>query len=339
MNVVFSERQNAHFPKRFLSSGAPQPNPEVPERAERLLEAALGSGLTHVRPDDYGLAPVAAVHSAEYLHFLEHIYERWRRIPDASDEVMPNIHPGRGESGYPASAVGQVGYHVYDASCPIVAETWDSARWSANTAVHAAYEVVNGASACYALSRPPGHHAGRDQVGGFCYLNNTAIAASVLRDKYERVAVLDVDVHHGNGTQDIFYTRADVLTVSIHADPRRFYPFFWGYANEPGTGAGVGANLNLPLPRGTGDDDYLEALDEALQSIRSFAPGALVVALGLDAFAGDPFRGFAISTAGFGRIAKRIAALALPTILVQEGGYLCDALGDNLASFLNGYGQ
>jgi acetoin utilization deacetylase AcuC-like enzyme len=337
VNVIFSAAQQKHHPKNFLSSGAPQPNPEVPERADRLLAAALSAGLTHKEPDDFGDGPIAAVHTPEYLQFLQHIYARWQRIPDASAEVMPNIHPDRRGGAYPMSAVGQVGYHVCDSACPISADTWDSARWSAMTAVQAANEVLQGESSCYALARPPGHHASKDLAGGFCYLNNSAIGAEVLRSRYARVAILDVDVHHGNGTQEIFYDRADVLTVSIHADPMRFYPFFWGHAAERGKGAGLGVNYNLPLPRGTDDDDYLQALERALLRIRAFSPEALVVALGLDAFEGDPFQGFAITTGGFGRIAERIATLQLPTLFVQEGGYLCDALGDNLESFLRGF--
>lgn len=337
MKVVFADQQRNHAPKHYLSSGAPQPNPEVPERADCLLSAALASGLERATPDDYGQDPLRAVHTERYLHFLENIYARWRRMPDASAEVLPNIHPDGRDGGYPASAVGQVGFHVYDASCPITANTWDAARWSANTAIHAAREILNGADACYALSRPPGHHAGGDLVGGFCYLNNAAIAAQQLRASFDRVAVLDVDVHHGNGTQDIFYHRNDVLTVSIHADPVRFYPFFWGYASERGAGDGINTNVNLPLPRGTDDDSYLVALDDAMAKIASFDADALVVALGLDASEHDPFKGFDITTAGFRRIGARVSAAALPTLLVQEGGYLSDVLGDNLGAILDGF--
>lgn len=326
-----------HAPAIFISNGAPQPNPEVPERADRLLAAAVLSGLSLEEPQDCGLGPLAAVHTPEYLHFLQHIHARWQRIPGASADVLPNVHPDRRDCGYPASAVGQVGYHMYDGDCPISADTWEGVRWSAASAVHAAREVVNGAGACYALSRPPGHHASKDLAGGFCYLNNTAIAAEILRGRFDRVAILDVDVHHGNGTQSIFYERADVLTVSLHADPVRFYPFFWGYASERGAGAGLGYNINLPLPRGTGDVDYVKALEKALLRIEAFAPGALVVALGLDAFEGDPFKGMTITTEGFGRIAAPIAVLGLPTVIVQEGGYLSAALGDNLESFLRGF--
>ena len=337
MKVIFSDRQKRHHPRYFLSSGAPQPNPEVPERAERLLAAAQSAGLKHVEPADYGLAPVVAVHTPEYIQFLRNIARRWGHIEGASAEVVPNIHPDRRDGAYPASAVGQAGFHMADTGCPIAAETWDSALVSAHTAVHGAVLLLEGDAACYALSRPPGHHAARDFAAGFCYLNNVAAAAQKLTTRFERVAILDIDVHHGNGTQDIFYHRADVLTVSIHADPLRFYPFFWGHAQERGSAAGLGYNFNLPLPRGTGDDGYLKALDTALDRIRSFAPQALVVALGLDAHAGDPFQGLAVSTAGFGKIAAAIRGLGLPTVLVQEGGYLCDALGDNLCSFLQGF--
>ena len=168
-------------------------------------------------------------------------------------------------------------------------------------------------------------------------MNNGALAATVLRERHERVAILDIDVHHGNGTQDIFYARDDVLTVSLHADPVRFYPFFWGYANETGRDAGEGYNLNIPLQRGTGDDDYLRALENALACIADFAPSALVVALGLDAHESDPFQGLKITTPGFARIARSISGLGLPTVLVQEGGYLSPQLGDNLASFLDAW--
>ncbi len=337
MKVIFSATQKKHYPKHFLSSGAPQPNPEVPERADCLLAAALQSGLTQVEPPDYGIAPVAAVHSPEYLQFLQNIVRRWSYIEGASAEVIPNIHPDRRDGDYPASAVGQAGFHLADTACPIAAETWNSALVSAHTAVHGAQLLIEGESACYALARPPGHHAARDFTCGFCYLNNTAAAAQKLRSQFDRVAILDIDLHHGNGTQDIFYQRANVLTVSIHADPLRFYPFFWGHAGERGEAAGLGYNLNLPLPRGTADEAYLKTLQQALARIDAFAPQALVVALGLDAFAGDPFQGLAVSTAGFGRIAGEIRSLGLPTLLVQEGGYLCPALGDNLAAFLGGF--
>jgi len=334
MKVIFSARQKEHYPKHFLSSGAPQPNPEVPQRADCLLAAALQAGLTHVEPEDYGTDPLAAVHSPEYLQFLQNIVRRWAYIDGASEEVVPVIHPDRRNGAYPASAVGQAGFHMADTGCPIGPATWASALASAHSTIHGAQVLLEGDSACYALARPPGHHAARDFAAGFCYLNNVAAAAQRLRSCFSRVAILDVDVHHGNGTQDIFYRRPDVLTVSIHVDPLRFYPFFWGHASERGEDDGLGYNFNLPLPRGTGDDDYLAALRQALVRIDAFAPQALVVALGLDAYHGDPFQGLAVSTSGFENMAVEIVGLNLPTLIVQEGGYLCDALGDNLASFL-----
>jgi len=337
MKVVFSDHQLDHDPKSYLSSGAQVPNPELPDRANCLLEAALASGLEQVAPEDYGDDVIASVHTPTYLTFLQNIHTRWSRIDGASEEVLPNVHPISRDDGYPKSAVGQVGYHVYDGSCPIAADTWQSARWSAMTAAHAARQVLGGDRACYALSRPPGHHASQDLAGGFCYLNNSAIAAQKLLTKYQRVAVVDVDVHHGNGTQRIFYERDDVLTVSIHADPVRFYPFFWGYENETGKGRGEGFNINRPLPRGTGDAEYLIVLDDVLHAVSDFAPDALVVALGLDAHESDPFRGMTITTDGFAAIGNALSSIDLPTVIVQEGGYLSDALGDNLASFFRGF--
>jgi len=331
------DRQKIHYPRSFLVNGAQQPNPEVPERIDRLLQAATEAGHEIAAPQDFGLAPLAAVHTPEYLRFLERIYERWARIPGASQEVIPNIHPDRREASYPLSAVGQAGYHMADTACPIGPDSWGAIRWSANCAAATAEAVLNGATAAYALCRPPGHHAFADLAGGFCFVNNAAVAASILRRQHARVAIVDVDLHHGNGTQGIFYRRADVLTVSVHADPIRFYPFFWGHAHERGEGPGLGYNLNLPLPRGSEDAAFLEALDHGLETVDAFAPGALVVALGLDAFEGDPFGGLSVSTEGFGRIGARLAGLGLPTAIIQEGGYLCDALGDNLAAFLGGF--
>jgi acetoin utilization deacetylase AcuC-like enzyme len=339
MKVVCHPEQKRHYPLHFLVNGVFQPNPEQPERQDRLLQAALRAGCRHEAPLPHGMETIAEVHTEAYLDFLERAWERWSRIEGAAPAVIPNVHPDHRGVGYPASVVAQAGFHMADAAAPLAEGSWTSLLWSAWTAVHAARLVLDGERAAYALCRPPGHHAFSDMAGGFCYLNNSAIAAQLLRRAHQRVAILDVDLHHGNGTQGIFYRRGDVLTVSIHADPERFYPFFWGYANETGDGPGAGCNLNLPLPRGSGDEAFLAALETALDRIRAFAPGALVVALGLDAFAGDPFGGLRVSTRGFGEIARRIAAaLPVPSLLVQEGGYLCDELGDNLYSFLAGFG-
>ena len=337
MKAVFDDRQWNHRPRHFMANGAILPNPEQAERIERLMAGAKAAGCRFEAPADAGIGPIAALHSPEYLVFLETIHTRWRRIDGAGDEVIPNIHPsGRGDT-YPKSAVGQAGFHQADTACPIAEGTWEAAYWSAQTAIGGADLILSGEGSAYALSRPPGHHAFGDLAGGFCFLNNSAIAAERLRANGLRPAILDVDVHHGNGTQGIFYHRSDVLTVSIHADPERFYPFFWGAAHERGAGPGLGYNLNLPLARGTGDDDYLATLDMALRRIRAFGADVVVVALGLDAFIDDPFKGLAVTTPGFHRIGAAIARLGLPCLFVQEGGYLCDGLGDNLTSVLDGF--
>lgn len=337
MKAIFDDRQWKHQPKHFMANGAILPNPEQAERIDHLLTGARAAGCAFQAPDDAGFGPIAALHSAEYLTFLQNIYTRWQRMEGAGAEVIPNIHPATRGDSYPKSAIGQAGYHQADTACPIAAGTWEAAYWSAQSAVTGADIVLGGERAAYALSRPPGHHAFGDLAGGFCFLNNSGIAAERFLASGLRPAILDVDVHHGNGTQGIFYNRADVLTVSIHADPARFYPFFWGHAHERGAGPGLGYNLNLPLPRGTDDTGFLATLDVALQQIRSFGADVVVVALGLDAYEGDPFKGLAVTTAGFARIGAAIAGLGLPCLFVQEGGYICDGLGDNLTSVLGGF--
>ena len=343
MLVVYAEAQQRHHPRFFIARGRVRPGPEVPERAERLLAAVRRAGHEVIAPEAYGPEPRAAVHTARYLAFLEGAHRRWSELPDASPEIVPNVHPGFCMDTYPEGVVGQAGWHQADTACPIGEHTFEGACAAADCAVHAA-ELVGlgggGVPSIYALCRPPGHHAYADRAGGFCFLNNAAIAAErlVRRSGGGRVAVLDIDVHHGNGTQGIFWDRGDVLTVSIHGDPAgAFYPFFCGHAGERGGGAGDGANLNLPLAEGTGDDGYMAALDGALAAVRAFRPAALVVALGLDAFHGDPLRFLRVTTPGFAGIGRRIVALGLPTVIVQEGGYVCDALGDNLAGFLGGF--
>ncbi|MCF4099217.1 histone deacetylase family protein [Maritalea mediterranea] len=337
MKLFFDEAQRLHNPVNFLASGAPQPNPEQPGRVQALLDGAKAAGLTQSTTEDHGMGPIARVHSAEYVHFLQHIYKRWQRIEGGSAEVIPNIHPDRRTVSYPKSAVGQAGFHMADTACPISEHTFHSAYWSAQTAMSATNDVLAGAKAAYALCRPPGHHAFSDLAGGFCFFNNSAIAAAHLKQNGLRAAIVDVDLHHGNGTQGIFYGDRDVLTVSIHADPIRYYPFFWGHAHERGEGDALGTNLNLPLKMGTGDEGFLDALDKGLERVQQFGTDIVVVALGLDAFEGDPFGGLSVSQQGFAEIGKRFAQMDLPCVMVQEGGYLCDELGDNLTAFMSGF--
>ena len=311
-------------------------SPEKPERAERLL-AAVSGGHELVPPRSFGLGPIAAVHSPDYLRFLESAHRDWSRMRGAGPEVIPNAHPGRRMTSRPNGVVGLAGWHMADGACPIGEGTWAAARAGADCALTAADLVLGGERAAYALCRPPGHHAFADMAGGFCFLNNVAIAAEHMRGRHRRVAILDVDVHHGNGTQGIFYRRRDVFFCSLHGDPASFYPFFAGYAHERGEGDGLGYNLNLPLAPGTGDEGWLAALDQALDALRLYAPDALLVSLGLDAQENDPLGVLKFTTTGFGEAGQRIARLGAPTLLVQEGGYLCAELGANLASFLAGF--
>ena len=337
MKIVYSDAHQRHDPQLFMVLGRLKRSNEQPERAFRLLDAVTRAGHEIVPPADHGAAPRAAIHTPEYLRFLETAHARWQLLPEASDEVMPNIHPFPGQPcSYPESVVGQAGFHMGDSACSIGPHTWAAAVASAHVATHAAQLVLDGEHAAYALCRPPGHHAYVDRANGFCYLNNAAIAAQHLRARHARVAVLDIDVHHGNGTQGIFYRRADVLTISLHGDPRHFTPFFTGHAHERGEGEGAGYNINKPLALGTDIAGYLPVLRDACASIRAYAPGALVVALGLDAHERDPYKGLQITTEGFETLLAEVAALGLPTVLVQEGGYLSDDLGPNLVSALRG---
>jgi acetoin utilization deacetylase AcuC-like enzyme len=337
MKAVFSERQLSHVPEFFVTAGRKVTNPEQPGRAERLLGTLETMGVPVFEAESHGAGPRVAVHSPQYLDFLEHAHEDWQLFFGVAGEVMPSMRPLEVPGAYPRSIVGRAGWHMADLACPIGPSTWEAACASADTAVTAADMVAGGERAVYALCRPPGHHAHATRAGGFCYLNNTAIVAERLRALAPRVAVLDIDVHHGNGTQAIFYRRRDVFTVSVHADPADYYPFFWGHAHENGAEEGDGYNLNVPLPVGSGDDLWLDAVTGAVAAISAFEPAALVLALGLDAYEGDPLAGGAVTTAGFGRLAGVVAELGVPTVIVQEGGYLCDGLGDNLESFLAGF--
>lgn len=337
VKAVFSERQLAHAPEFFVAGGRKLPNPEQPARAERLLARVQAMGVPVIEPASLGAGPRLAVHDRQYLDFLEHAYGDWQRAFAAGGEVMPSMRPLENPGAYPRSIVGRAGWHMADLACPIGPDTWHAACASAATAATAADLVAGGEGAVYALCRPPGHHAHGGRAGGFCYLNNTAIAAQRLKVLGPRIAVLDIDVHHGNGTQAIFYRRRDVFTVSVHADPADYYPFFWGHGHEQGAGEGEGYNLNIPLPVGSGDDPWLDAVTGAVAAIAAFDPAGLVVALGLDAYEGDPLAGGTVTTAGFGRIAGLIAGLGKPTAIVQEGGYLCDGLAGNLERFLSGF--
>jgi acetoin utilization deacetylase AcuC-like enzyme len=317
--------------------GVAQQSREVPDRALRIKDSLEAAGYCLTAPRDFGGEPLARVHTGRYLKFLEVAYDDWVKLEGTGPEVVANMFPIGKDPGYPDIISGRAGFHMEDLSCPINAGTWRAAYGSAQTALAAADALrVGPDTRAFALCRPPGHHAFAERAAGYCYLNNAAIAAQYLRDHgAKRVTILDVDVHHGNGTQDIFYDRGDVQFVSLHGDPANFSPFFWGYRHQTGRGEGEGATVNFPLPLGISEDDYLMTLDQALEIIGRFNPDALVISLGLDTFKGDPYAAFNITTAGYGRMAAKIYALGRPTVAVLEGGYVCLELGTNLVTFLN----
>jgi acetoin utilization deacetylase AcuC-like enzyme len=333
MRCVFDPRQLAHAPALELHNGGLVPFAESPARAEA-IRAAIGPIEAAI---DHGEGPLRAVHSEAYLAFLWAAHQDWRatgREGDASGYAWPVVRRRPLDLDRIDAKLGR---YSFDASSPIAQGTWEGAYWSAQTALTALDAVLAGERTAFALCRPPGHHAGADYLGGYCYLNNAAIAAEAGVAAGRRVAILDVDYHHGNGTQDIFYARGDVFFASIHADPRMDYPYFWGHADETGEGEGEGATLNLPLPRGTALGGYLPALDAALARIAAFAPDLLVVSYGADTFADDPISHFRLETADYAILGRRIAGLGAPALIVMEGGYAVDALGANVASFLAGF--
>ena len=334
MKVFYADAHADHAPHTFLKAGRPALHPESPARAIAIAEALVAGGYELRAPVDRGLEPALSVHDAGLVQFLQSGYESWLRLEGAGPEIVPNVHPGRRFRHRPRSVVGQAGFYMQDTACPIGPGTWNAVLGASHCAVDAALAVVGGDKCAYALCRPPGHHATRDQAGGFCYLNNAAIAAQTLRARFDRVAILDIDVHHGNGTQDIFYGRNDVFFVSLHSHPDAYYPFFSGTPSEIGEGEGVGCNLNVAYPFGSGDAEVTDALSGALAAVRDYKPAALVLSLGLDAHVKDPHGAHRVSTEGFLRMAEAIAHVDLPTVLVQEGGYLHDELGSAVHGML-----
>jgi acetoin utilization deacetylase AcuC-like enzyme len=334
MRCFWDERQRLHAPEKELHNGAFVPFAESPARADALL-AALGPVEA---PADFGEAPLRRVHSALYLDFLKGAWDEWRaagRPGDAAGYVWPAV---RRRPLALERVDAKLGLHSIDASTPVAEGTFGAAYWSTQSALAGLEAVLAGERRAFALCRPPGHHSGADYMGGYCYLNAAAVAAeAALAAGRKRVAILDVDYHHGNGTQDIFYARAEMLCVSVHADPRTDYPFFWGHADETGEGEGEGATLNLPLPRGTGWAGYAPALDRALERIAEFAPDLLIVSWGADTFSGDPISFFRLETADYSAMARRICSAGLPALIVMEGGYALDSLGANLEAFLSGF--
>jgi acetoin utilization deacetylase AcuC-like enzyme len=340
MLTVYCPTHQQHRPSAELSEGRLAASFELPERARTVLERVRKVDLGRVlAPRSFGAAPLLRVHTAPYLAFLERAWRDWSQDGRRHD-ALPSTWPARGmrHDRVPDGAEAQLGFYASDCGAPITAGTWAAACASANVALTAQQLISGGERAAFALCRPPGHHAGADLMGGYCYLNNAAVAAQAFIDGgARRVAILDIDYHHGNGTQSIFYARSDVYFTSIHCDPREDYPHYVGHADETGTAEGLGFNLNCPLPTGSGWLAWSAALDQAAAGLLRADPEVLVVSLGVDTFRHDPIASFKLDSADYVTIGRRIAALARPTLFVLEGGYAVKEMGVNVVNVLQGF--
>ena len=337
MKCYYAPETEAHDPKFRLTHSKLQNNAERPERALLLLQGLENAGLSTQSPDAAPYSAMEAVHTPRFLTWLEMAWDVWQTLPDAGGEVVPNINPDRNIATYPASPIARAGWHMGDTSAPVGQHSWTASRRAVDCAYAAAKTILSGERAAYALCRPPGHHSSAEIAAGHCLMNVAAVAAAHLAKRLGPVAVLDIDVHHGNGTQAIFYDRSDVLTVSVHAATDDYYPFFTGYAHEIGTGGGEGFNLNLPLPRTTTDDVWITAIEKGLTRIADHKPAALILSLGLDAHENDPLLGMKVTFDGFERAGRLIASAGYPTVIIQEGGYLSPDLATSLTRFMTGY--
>jgi acetoin utilization deacetylase AcuC-like enzyme/ribosomal protein S18 acetylase RimI-like enzyme len=306
---------------------------ERPARVDVILKALDALPEVERLPvRNFGEGPIRAVHDVDFVNYLRNICQE---LPKG-EMVYPYVFPIRRADRPPHDRSVRAGYYCIDTFTPLSRDAYKAARAAVNVALSGAAAILDGEPLVYSLCRPPGHHAERDTYGGFCYFCNGGIAAQYLVSRLGKVAILDVDYHHGNGSQDIFYNRSDVLTVSIHGHPSFAYPYFTGFADEEGEGEGLGFNVNMPLPEHVSDARYLEALDDALRLVRLFKPEALVVSLGLDIAKADPTGTWSVTPDGLFEIGRRIGGLKLPTLLVQEGGYNIRSLGRNAASMLTG---
>jgi acetoin utilization deacetylase AcuC-like enzyme len=343
MKTIYNTIHAQHRATHEFFRGELVPAFERPERADFVNRELLRRGMTDVSaPSDHGLEPILRVHSARYINFLRSAWSEWIALDpvNASKDAFPAVWPVRSlrDDVEPSNFCAKLGLYSMDSGTPLTSSAWNVAKAGAHCAVTAAAILLAGERSAFSLSRPPGHHAGTDFFGGYCFLNNAAVAAQYLRDQgLARVVILDVDYHHGNGTQSIFYERGDVLYVSLHGDPMTEYPFYSGHADETGRGAGAGFNLNLPMPVGTVASTWFEALSVACKRIQDYAPNALIVSLGVDTFEGDPISGFKLASEDYLKLGRYIAALKLPTLFVFEGGYAVEAVGINTVNVLEGF--
>jgi acetoin utilization deacetylase AcuC-like enzyme len=350
MQVVYSPAHLLHDISVETYMGMPIPANEVAERAERIRTALeADGGFAFAPPTEHGEEPITVVHDPGLVRFLEAAWSEHRaqRIerPFLTADTYPNRSMFEGMSAAavaglvrePVQAGGRAGFWGLDSAAPLVAGTYVAARAAVDVALTALDLVLGGERAAYGLCRPPGHHAARSMYGGYCFFNNAAIAAdAAARATGEHVAILDVDYHHGNGSQQIFWRRGDVRYVSIHADPDHDYPYFLGRADETGEGPGEGENLNLPLPPGTGNEPYLAAVDRALEAVDATSGSVVVVSLGFDTYGLDPIGSFALTTDLYHEIGRRTAALGRRLVILQEGGYHRPSLGENARAWLRG---
>lgn len=339
MITVYSDDHNLHSGLLDPRGDAWGPGAECPERANNIIKALRDQDVGEiVLPDHFDDEKLLRIHEPDYLQFLKDVWKEWEASGEKGANARPDTFVGAGmRYADTQSVIGKLGRYSFDATSPFVAGSWQAIRTSANVALTGAELIKGGQPTAFAACRPPGHHATTRYCGGYCYLNNNSLAAQSLIDGgANKIVILDVDYHHGNGTQSIFYERNDVLTISLHADPAVEYPFFLGYADETGDGRGHGFNVNYPLPFGTDWASYSAVLASAIDQIHRFAPDALVVALGLDTFAGDPTTFFEITTDDFQRMGAAIGTLNLPTLVVLEGGYSVEWIGQNTVKFLTG---
>lgn len=334
MKAFFHPAQDEHTPQTYFTRGQMRQPQEIPDRTQQMLEGLKESGIPVLQPADQGAGPISRVHDLGYLRFLESAHRRWKQMDDWGEEVISNIfvHSPNHLQGILAEAAR----YQADGSSPIGAHTWKAAYWSAQTALGAADAIMAGDRTAYAVCRPPGHHARRDSAGGFCYLNNAAIAAEHMKSRFPRLVILDTDMHHGQGIQEIFYNRSDVLYISIHGDPTNFYPVVTGFENERGEGEGYGYNINMPMPHGSSEDDFFNKVEEALTAVRLFQPDALILTLGFDIYKDDPQAKVSVTSEGFSRLSKHVRELGLSMLVVQEGGYDLDTLSENVQQFFRG---
>lgn len=344
MITLYSDAQLGHAPAFEFFRGDRVPCFETPDRAQSIRDRLVARGHAVRAPHVDSRGSLGQVHSARYLNFLEGAWAEWLALDadNANRQPFPSVWPVRTLRSdlEPANFTARLGLYAMDNGAPLVDGTWLAAKAGADGAASAAALLMAGERAVFCCSRPPGHHAGADFMGGFCFLNNAAVAAQALRQGgAQRVAVLDVDYHHGNGTQSIFYGRADVLFASVHGDPRTEYPFYLGHADETGEAEGAGFNLNLPLQAGSDAVTWFAALNVALARIAAYRADALIVSLGLDTFAGDPICTFQLQAADYLRLGQRIASLRLPTGYVLEGGYAAAELATHAVNVLEGFEQ